>query len=117
MFIPSMSDAAIGKAIGRRLQQLRLNRNMSFAELSAETGVSRQTLHSLLHEGKGSLITVIAVMRALKDLESLTALLDELPLSPILLLKMKGAERRRATGTRKQQPLRASKSPTKDVDW
>lgn len=116
MFIDSMSDAAIGEAIGRRLQQLRLNRNMSFAELSAETGVSRQTLHSLLHEGKGSLATVIAVSRALKDLENFGTLLEELPLSPIQLLKLKGVERKRASGTRKQ-PQQTPKLPVKDLDW
>lgn len=116
MLIRSMSDAAICEAIGRRLQQLRLNRNMSFAELSTETGVSRQTLHSLLNEGKGGLATTIAVMRALEDLESLGALLQELPLSPIQLLKLKGAERKRATGTR-NQAQDVTKSPAKDLDW
>jgi transcriptional regulator with XRE-family HTH domain len=116
MLIRAMSDTAIGVAIGQRLQEVRLRRNMSFAELSTATGVSRQTLHSLLHGGKANLVTVIAVMRALNDLESLAPLMEEIPLSPIQLLKLKGVARKRATGTRKQ-PRDSPKPPVKDLDW
>jgi putative transcriptional regulator len=118
MLIRSMTDNAIGEAIGRRLQELRLNRNMSFAELSKETGVSRQTLHSLLNQGKGTLATVIAVLRALGDIEILAPLMEELPLSPILLLKLKGQQRQRATGARKPAPdTRPTSRSSKDLDW
>lgn len=111
-----MSDIAIGEAIGQRLQQLRLHRNMSFSELSAETGVSRQTLHSLLNEGRGSLGTVVAVLRALGELERLASLVEEIPLSPIQLLRLQGVPRKRATGTRKPEHQHL-KPPPKDLDW
>jgi len=113
-----MSDDAIGETIGRRLQELRLGRNMSLAELSKETGVSRQTLHSLLNQGKGTLATVIAVMRALGDIEILAPLMAEIPLSPIQLLKLKGQQRKRATGVRKPiQDRHPSPRSSKDLDW
>lgn len=118
MLIRSMSDAAVGEAIGHRLQEIRLRRNMSFLELSTETGISRQTLHSLLHQGKGTIATVIAVMRALEDLESLASLVAAVPLSPVQLLKLQGEQRKRATGARKQTQHH-HKTPTspKDLDW
>jgi putative transcriptional regulator len=115
MNIRGMSDGAIGQVIGNRLQELRLQRNMSYLELCRETGVSRQTLHALLHEGKGTLATVIAVIRALGDLESLGPLLEAMPLSPIQLLKLKGVARKRATGTRK--PSQKTKPKPKELDW
>lgn len=117
MLVRSMSDAAIGETIGHRLQELRLRRNMSFSELRAETGVSRQTLHSLLHQGKGTLATAIAVMRALGDLERLAAILAEIPPSPIQLLQLKGEQRKRATGARKQARHPKALTSTKELDW
>lgn len=117
MHVRSMSDAAIGKTIGHRLQELRLRQNMSYLDLSAETGVSRQTLHSLLHQGKGTLATAIAVMRALDDLENLAPILAEIPLSPIQLLKLKGEQRKRATGKRKQIRHPKTSSSAKELDW
>ena len=117
MLIRSMSDAAIGETIGHRLQELRLRRNMSYSELSAETGVSRQTLHALLHQGKGTLATVIAVMRALGDLENLGPVLAEIPVSPIQLLQLKGEQRKRATGARKQTLHHQASISKKDLDW
>lgn len=118
MLVRSMSDFAIGEAIGRRFQELRLQRNMSFIELSNETGTSRQTLHLLLHQGKGNLATVIAVARALGDLESLGPMLAEVPLSPIQLLKLKGVQRQRASGVRKRANQdRSLPRPSKDLDW
>jgi putative transcriptional regulator len=118
MLVQSMSDLAIGKAIGRRFQELRLRRNMSLTELSNETGTSRQTLHLLLNQGKGNLATVIAVARALGDLESLCLMLAEVPLSPIQLLKLHGVQRQRASGVRKNASQdRSPERPSKDLDW
>jgi len=118
MLIRIMSDAAIAQAIAHRLQELRLRQNISFVELSTETGISRQTLHSLLHQGKGTLATVIAVMRALDDLESLASLIAAVPLSPVQLLKLQGAQRKRATGARRQtQQHRKTPTSPKDLDW
>lgn len=118
MSVRSMSDGAIGKAIGFRLQELRLRRNMSLDELSQETGVSRQTLYSLLNQGKGTLGTVIAIMRALGDVEILAPLMEEIPLSPIQLLKLQRRQRKRATGNRKPNHDPRPVTPSsKNLDW
>lgn len=58
MLIRAMSDAAIGETIGQRLQEIRLRKNLSFSDLSVETGISRQTLHSLLNQCKGTFVVV-----------------------------------------------------------
>lgn len=117
MDIQSMSDAAIGLMIGHRFEELRLRRNLSYIELCAETGVSRQTLHALLRQGKGNLSTVIAVMRALKDLDSLSSLIATVPISPIQLLKLQGNQRKRASGKRKHARTSTPSAKTKELDW
>lgn len=91
---------------------------MSFSDLSTETGISRQTLHTLLHQGKGTLATVVAVLRALGDLESMAPMLAEVPLSPIQLMQLQGEKRKRATGGGKMARQGGSPKPSlKDLDW
>jgi transcriptional regulator with XRE-family HTH domain len=101
MLLQSSSDFAITKLIGERLQTLRLRSDISFAELSKKTGISRQTLHVLFNQGKGTLDTLVAVLRALHQLDRLATLIDEVPASPIQILAAQGKRRPRASGQRK----------------
>lgn len=118
MLIQSMSDLAISKIIGDRLQTLRLSANVSFLELSEKTGVSRQTLHVLFHQGKGSLDTLVAVLRALHQLDRLTTLINEIPPSPIQILATQGKKRQRASRLRKQKLNASPKFVSReDTDW
>lgn len=118
MLLQSSSDFAITKLIGERLQTLRLRSDISFAELSKKTGISRQTLHVLFNQGKGTLDTLVAVLRALHQLDRLATLIDEVPASPIQILAAQGKRRQRASGQRKPklQPAQKPKSHG-DVDW
>jgi putative transcriptional regulator len=57
-------------------------------------------LHLLLNQGKGTLINLIAVLRAIGELERLSSLMEEVRPSPLQIIKMEGKKRRRASGTR-----------------
>ena len=95
------SIAAILLEIGRRIQQERLNQNLSQAELSRKAGVSRKTMTNL-ETGEGcSLVTLLSVLRGLGRLDQLDAFLPDPGISPVELAKLQGKVRKRATGKRK----------------
>ncbi|MNE49544.1 hypothetical protein D3C80_1440710 [compost metagenome] len=72
----------------------------------------------LLNQGKGTLINLIAVLRALGELERLSSLLEEVQPSPLQILRMEGKKRRRASGSRiafEAEAVHSSKNQS--VDW
>lgn len=82
--------------IGRRLEALRLQENISQADLAAEAGVSRRTVTRLENGGGISLETLIRIMRALGIANHLDALLPEPGIRPIDRVRLKGRQRQRA---------------------
>ncbi len=97
-----MSDHALLKEIGERLQQERLNQNMSQAELASAAGVSRKTITNLENGEGGTLPTLIAILRGLDRIDNLDAFLPDPGTSPLMLAEMQGKVRQRATGKRKK---------------
>lgn len=89
MRLQAMTDEAI---IGARIQALRLKRNISQVEVAKEAGISRQTLINLIH-GKGTLLNLLSILRAIGELERLSSLLEEVRPSPLQIVKMSGAKR------------------------
>jgi transcriptional regulator with XRE-family HTH domain len=63
MFVTSPTDHS--KAVGARLRELRLQRNITQQELSTRAGVTAPTLRALEHSGRGTLETLARVMYAL----------------------------------------------------
>lgn len=82
--------------IGRRLEAIRLQENISQAELAAEAGVSRRTITRLENGGGISVETLIRLMRALGVAHRLEALLPEPGIRPIDRVRLKGRQRQRA---------------------
>lgn len=95
-----MSDTEIQAEIGRRLRQERLNINMSQEHLAAASGLSRRTITNAEGGSGCTLLTLIAMLRAMGRLNSLQNFIPEPELSPIQLSKLKGKQRSRATGRR-----------------
>lgn len=90
------SPDAIEASLGRRLEQLRLSKNINQSALAKEAGVSRRTI-TRLENGEGiSLDTFIRVMRALGVAERLDALLPDTVTRPVERVKLGGRERKRA---------------------
>ena len=106
-----MGDAAILREIGQRLEQARLQRNMTQATLSDLTGVSRRTIQKTEEGEVSTLKTLIALLRGFGELDQLNLLLPETPLSPIQLVKLRGKVRRRASGAGRKSRSKDSSSP------
>lgn len=121
----SMSDQAIAQVIGERIETLRLKKNVNQEALAEAAGISRQTLRNLLG-GRGTLLNLIAVLRALDELDRLGSLAEDVRSSPIQMAKMAGKRRLRASSPRKQddepvsatgmKPLITSRAK-KDTSW
>jgi len=91
----SMTNAAIAAEIGQRLEQLRLERNMTQQTLADEIGITPKSYRQLI-AGGGKLENMIAALRALDALDHLENFLPSTPFSPLEQLKMRGNQRQRA---------------------
>lgn len=112
------TDQAIAKEVGAYIHAIRLKKNMSLEDIAKRSGVSRQTLSQLLNHGKGTVVNLIAILRALKELERLSSLLEEVRPSPLQIVLMEGQKRQRATGSRKAREKKDDDVPIpKKRDW
>ena len=94
------SSGAIIEALCKRLDEIRLSRNLGKAELAAEAGVSRSTL-TRLADGKAiSLDSFLRIMQALHLSGHLAALLPDPAVRPVERVRFHGGERRRASSRR-----------------
>ncbi len=93
-----MTDAVVLAELGRRLERIRLDRNLSQDRLATEAGVSRQTVGRIESGGAAKLPAVIRILRALGMLEALELAVPEPLPSPIQQLERKGKQRQRARG-------------------
>ncbi len=93
----AMSDIALVEMIGEFIKHNRLEQNKSQLQLAREAGINRSTL-SQFENGTGSnLLTLIAILRALKLLSLLKVFLIEQKISPIQLARMEQSKRIRAS--------------------
>ena len=89
---------AVQADLGRRVEVLRLGRNIQQLELAREAGVSRRTITRLENGQSVSLDTLLRVMRALGISGRLAALLPDPTVLPVDRVRLKGKERKRASG-------------------
>jgi transcriptional regulator with XRE-family HTH domain len=98
-FTSSLSDGVVLEEIGRRLEAIRLDRNQTQAQLATQAGVSKRTIERLESGAVAvQLSGFVRVCRALELLDRLDAFVPEPQASPIALLKLRGRNRRRASG-------------------
>ena len=94
---PYLTDEAVLKEVGARIERLRLERNLTQDELAANAGVTRRTVVNL-ESGKAlQFVTVLRVLRALGLLEGLEQLVPEPVPGPVDLLHRQGRPRSRAS--------------------
>lgn len=97
------SDEAILKEVGDRLTQYRLNLDKSQVLLAQEAGVSHRTLIRTEHGQSVQASSLIRILRALRLVENLDALIPESVVSPVQQLKMHGKTRQRASSKSESQ--------------
>ncbi|MEJ2041378.1 MAG: helix-turn-helix transcriptional regulator [Desulfosarcinaceae bacterium] len=90
----------IEAALCKRLERIRLSRNITQAQLAEEAGVSPRTI-GRLEKGQGvSMDTFIRVMMALSIQQNLEALLPDPTVRPIERVGISAGERKRARPAR-----------------
>jgi len=95
----------IEAAICKRLENIRLSRNMTQIQLAGQAGVSPRTI-GRLEKGQGvSFDTLIRVLMALGIQQNLGALLPDPTVRPVERIDIGGTERKRARpGTSRTEP-------------
>lgn len=103
MNLQLLSNQAIIKEVAKRLRSSRLNSNISQHALAEKSGLSILTINRA-ESGKGNttLLSLIAILRALGKIDQLDLFLPEPPVSPIALSKSKGMQRQRASSKKYQ---------------
>lgn len=101
----SVTDIAILTELGTRLAGVRLQRNLTQAQLAAEAGVAKRTVERLEAGAVAPQLSVfIRICRVLELVERFEALIPEPAPSPLAQLKLRGRQRRRASGIKAGRP-------------
>lgn len=96
-FTEKSSDTAILEELGSRIAQYRLHRNLTQEDLAKEAGMSLRTLVRIERGYPAQMPNIIRLLRVLRLLVNMEALIPELPVSPVQQLKMEGKKRKRAS--------------------
>lgn len=101
-----MSDEALLHELGHRIARLRLEQNLSQAQLAEQAGISKRTLERLEAGAAATQLSLfLRVLRQLDLLERLELLLPEPQPSPLALLEQQQqATRQRASRRRIAKP-------------
>jgi transcriptional regulator with XRE-family HTH domain len=97
----TMSDEAVLRELGERLERERLSRNLTQAALAERAGVSKRTVERMESGEVGTQLTgFLRICRAMQVLGNLDLILPDEKPSPMELLKYRGRQRQRATTSR-----------------
>lgn len=91
-----LTDLQILELLGERIRRKRINQNLSQLSLAQQSGISRRTVQAIEAGSSISLDKLIAILRTLDSLDSLDNFLPVVEISPLILAKMKGREKKRA---------------------
>ena len=106
------TDEAILTELGGRLTRIRLERNLTQAQLAEQAGVSKRTVQRLEAGAVATQLSgFIRVCRVLDVIERFDLLVPEPVPSPVAQLKLAGRKRRRAS------TIKAAKPSAKKWQW
>ncbi len=98
------TDEAVLREIGARLAAVRLEQNLTQAQLAEQAGVSKSTVQRLESGGVATQLSgFIRVCRVLELIDQLDALVPEPMLSPVEQLKLRGRKRQRASSSKAKE--------------
>jgi len=92
----SLSNSAIIQEIGKRVKEIRLDKNLTQQELAKMSGISLFTVAQIERGKPVSLAMLVPVMRELRLIDNLELLLPQREISPVELLNAKGKVPKRA---------------------
>ncbi|MDR3229620.1 MAG: helix-turn-helix domain-containing protein [Puniceicoccales bacterium] len=97
----SATDDDILRELGERFTKARLELNLTQAELAARAGVAKRTIERLENGEAGTRLSgLVRICRALGLAERLNLLAPETAPGPMEMLRLRGRERCRASGSR-----------------
>ena len=97
--LKNMTNKAISLEIGERIEQMRLEQNLTQQQLADEIGLSRPSYRKL-EAGSAKFENIIATLRVLGRLDLIENFIPETPFSPLEQLKLQGKKRQRASRKR-----------------
>jgi transcriptional regulator with XRE-family HTH domain len=95
---PQLTDVTVLTELGERLRGLRLSRDITQQRLGEEAGVARTVVQRIEAGEPVTTANLIRVLRALDLLEALDRLIPQSAPSPVQELRLRGRQRRRASG-------------------
>ena len=110
----SMTDRAIAREVGHRIDQIRLEQNISQKEVADNVGITVKTYRNII-DGGGKFESLIAILRVLDHLEMVETFIPESTFSPLELVKMRGKQRVRAS--KKTTKSFGTEEQQKELDW
>ena len=97
--IYALTNKDLVRELGARFKEYRLHYNKSQRAVAEHTGLSIFTVNNF-ENGKGSgisLVNLLKLLRTVEALEDIQKVLPPLPASPMLLYKLQGKKRKRAS--------------------
>lgn len=80
-----LSDPQVLEAIGQHIKARRLDRGLTQAALAKHAGISLPTMQRLEGQGQAKVESLVRVLRSLRLLDALEAMLQTPPASPMTL--------------------------------
>ena len=87
MNLYSLTDTALIERFGGKLKELRIESNITQAELAGSAGVGISTIREAEKGGNISLVKLARILRALRRLDMLEPFFVPKPVSPIAIAK------------------------------
>ncbi|MBV8342314.1 MAG: helix-turn-helix transcriptional regulator [Gammaproteobacteria bacterium] len=100
---PELTDAAVLREIGERLERRRIDAGMTQARLAEEAGISKRTLERIEAGDSTDFVMLVRTLRVLDLLGALDQSLPDAPQSPLVLLKSRGRARKRVRRSRQSE--------------
>lgn len=97
-----LTDDAVLAAIGERLQQHRIELELTQAELAEQAGVAKRTVERIEAGHSAQTQTLVRILRVLDLLPGIDRLLPPATPSPMELLKRRGKPRQRVASRRRE---------------
>jgi transcriptional regulator with XRE-family HTH domain len=111
-----LTDKAVLREIGERLERRRIDAGLTQAELAEEAGISKRTVERIEAGYSTDFVMLLRLLRVLKLLEPLDQWVPDMPQSPLLLLKGRGRVRKRVGHSRSPDGTAALK-PAPPWKW
>jgi len=112
MNFESMTNKKVAQEIAQRIEQMRLEQNLTQQQLADEIGISLRGYRGIVN-GLGKFENIIAILRILGRIDLVENFVPETTFSPMARLKLEGKKRQRARASSRVKKI----DTDDDLDW